>query len=233
MGNRLVFAVQAICVVVAAVALYQLKYSGQWGVGIGTDKAFALFSGKDFEYQRSVRHQNGSRDVRSKGRALKYSFNSLDYADAFAAIDRGDFARAEHTFRDILAKTPDEVSAGQGLGTVLFLQRRYEESAGVFRHLLEQEPHFANARSGLASALAAQGRYTDSIEQYSLALGDDPTFAMSYFGRGVAYYRIGKRVEAEADLKKTLDLLPATAELAAEAREQLATLAKESAGARN
>ena len=56
---------------------------------------------------------------------------------------------------------------------------------------------------------------------------------MSYFGRGVAYYRIGKRVEAEADLKKTLDLLPATAELAAEAREQLATLAKESAGARN
>ena len=233
MGNRSIFAVQVICAVLAAVALYQLKYPGQWGVGIGIDNALALFSGKDFKYERSVRHQNGTSDFRSKGPPLKYSSNGPEYGDAMAASDRGDFAKAEHTYRDILAKTPDEVSAAQGLATVVYLQHRYEESAGVFRKLLEQEPHFVNARAGLATALAAQGRYTDSIEQYSLAIGDDPTFAMSYYSRGLTYYRIGKRVEAEADLKKTLDLLPATADLATMAREQLAKLAKDSATARN
>ena len=233
MGNKLVFAVQAVCVVVAAVALYQLKYPGQWSASMGADRALALISGKDLEYERSVRHQNGTWSLRSKGPALKYSFNNAEYGDASAALDRGDFAKAEHAFRDILAKTPDEVPAAQGLGTAIYLQRRYEESAGVFRKLLEQEPHFANARAALATVQAAQGRYTDSIEQYSLALGDDPTFALSYYGRGVSYARIGKRVEAEADLKKTLDLLPATADLATMAREQLAALAKQSAGARN
>ena len=231
MGNRLVFAVQAICVVLAAVALYQLKYPRQWGVGTGTDKALALFSGKDFEYERSVRHQDGTSDFRSKGPPLKYSSNRPAYGSALAAVDRSDFAEAEHTYRDILAKTPDEVHAAQGLGTVLYLQRRYEESATVFRKLSEQEPQFGNARVGLATALAAQGRYTGSIEQYSLAIGDDPTFALSYYGRGMSYSQIGKRVEAEADLKKTLDLLPETAELAAMAREQLAKLAKGSAAA--
>jgi predicted Zn-dependent protease len=232
-GNRLVFAVQAICVVVAAVALYELKYSGQWGLGISTDKALALFSGKDLEYEGGVRHQNGTRDVRSKGPALKYSVNSPAYGSALAALDRSDFTGAERALRDILTRTPDEPSTALALGTTLYLQRRYEESAGVFQKLLEQEPHFPNVRAALGATLEAQGRHTDSIEQYSLALGDDPTFALSYYGRGVSYSHIGKRVEAEADLKKTLDLLPATAELATMAREQLAALAKQSAGARN
>jgi superkiller protein 3 len=227
--NRLVFAVQAICVVLAAVALYELKYPRQWGVGMSTDKALALFSGKDFAYERSARHQDGTADFRTKGPPLKYNFNRTAYGDALAAIDRGDLAKAEHTLQDILAKTPDEVHAAQGLGTVLYLQRRYEESATAFRKLLEQQPQFGNARVGLATALAAQGRYTDSIEQYSLAIGDDPTFALSYYSRGLSYYSIGKRVEAEADMKRTLDLLPATADLATMAREKLATLAKESA----
>ena len=232
MQNRSVFAVQVICVVVAAVALYQLKYPGQWGVGIGTDKVLALVRGKDFEYERSVRHQNGAANIHSKGPALRYSSNRPAYGSANAALDRSDFTQAEHAFRDILARTPDEGSAALGLGTTLFMQHRYDESAGVFRTLLEQEPHFPNVRAGLGAALEAQGRHSDAIEQYSLALEDDPTFALSYYGRGVSYSHVGKLVEAEADLKKTLDLLPATAELAAMAREQLTKLAKEPATAR-
>jgi len=50
---------------------------------------------------------------------------------------------------------------------------------------------------------------------------------------GEDHSHVGKRVAAEADLQKALDLLPATAELAIMAREQLTVLAKQPAGTRN
>ena len=233
MGNRLAFVAQVIFIVVAAALLCWLKYPGLRGFGTSTERLLGLFSGKDIEYERITRYPSGVGELHSKGPPLKYRFNVAAYGSAMAAVDRNDPASAERAFRDILAKTPDESSAAQGLGTALYLQRRFAESEDVFRKLLEQDPHFPNARAGLGGTLEAQGRHMSSIEQYSLALADDPTFALSYYGRGIAYSHVGKRVAAEADLQKALDLLPATAELAIMAREQLTVLAKQPAGTRN
>jgi tetratricopeptide (TPR) repeat protein len=232
-GNRAVFVVQVIFVVLSAIALYWLKNPGLLRVGIGTDKALSLLRGKDLEYVRNDRYTNGTSVVRAKGRGLKYSFNSQEYNRGWAAFDRSDFTGAELAFRGIVAKTPDETDAALSLGTALYQQGRYQESEGVFRKVLEQDPQFSNTRAALGATLGAQGRYLDAIEQYSLAIGEDPTFALSYYGRGVSYSHVGNRAAAEADLRKTLDLLPAEAGLAAMAREKLATLAKQSDGARN
>jgi tetratricopeptide (TPR) repeat protein len=184
----------------------------------------------DFEYVRSVRYKDGSGEVLARGTPPKYELNRSELTKAAASLELEDFANAEKTYRGVLARTPDEVLAAGGLGTTLFMERRYDESRDVFQGLLEQDSRSFNARLGLGAVARVQERFADAVEEYSLALQDNPTFALSYFGRGVSYARLGNRAAAEADLNKTLELLPPFTELAHEARACIAELRQESPG---
>ena len=180
--------------------------------------------GYDTEYLRSVKHKDGSTAVESRSAPPKYAINGPELARAWASSDVEDFAGAETTFRGILARTPDEALAAQGLGTTLFFEHRFDESREVFQSLLDQDSHAFTARTGLGAVARVQDRFADAVEEYSLALQDNPTFALSYFGRGVSYLRLGDRAEAEADLSTTVKLLPPYAPLAIQARACLASL---------
>jgi tetratricopeptide (TPR) repeat protein len=178
----------------------------------------------DLEYVGSTTHSDGSSTVQTTGAALKHGFNDQRYREGLAFLNRQDFADAEKTFRSIVEGTPDESAALQGLATVLFEQRRYQESMDVFQTILKQDPHFYTAMAGIGAVDRVLGRYPEAAEEYSLALQDNPTFALAYFGRGVSYFNIGKRAEARADLNRVQQLVPPTAELAVEAKAYLAKL---------
>lgn len=177
---------------------------------------------KDSLYIRSREYKNGSSQIESEAPPLRYSENGAKYDEGVACIRRGRFPEAEQIFREILARTPKEAAAGQGLGSALFLQGRYAESAEAFHSVLDEEPRFFNARVGLGAVARVEGRYADAVVEYTLAIRDNEHFALSYHGRGVSYFHIGKLDEAEADLAKAIELLPKSADLAIEARDFLA-----------
>jgi tetratricopeptide (TPR) repeat protein len=221
-------------VVAAALVGAGLGYLKHHGLkGIGVSRVSSLFAAKDLAYQGTVKHPDASVSLRSSAPPLKYAFNNREYRAALAATDASQYATAEKALRDILARTEDEASAEVALGTVLYLQRRNDESWTVFHKLLEQNPHSSDARVGLGEVDAVLGHCLDAVEEYSLALKENPNFALSYFGRGECNFRLGKRAEAEADMKKTVVLLPESAELAIEARAYLSRIGKDRANTQN
>ena len=205
-------------VVLAALAAVSVAAAFKYFSPRAGERARVAPRAKDSEYVRSIENRDGSTQVRTAGAPLRYSNNNQQFDEATALMEQNDFAGAEKTYRAIFAKTPDELAAGQGLATALFHQGRYEDSKEIFQSVLKQDPRFYYARAGLGAVARVQSLYPEAIQQYSLAISENPTFALSYFGRGVSFLYAGKQIEAEADLNKTLELLPATADLAIEAR---------------
>ncbi|MDP9932595.1 tetratricopeptide (TPR) repeat protein [Variovorax paradoxus] len=95
----------------------------------------------------------------------------------------------------MLKTTPDESVAAHELGTVLFFQRRYDESKMVCEELLRQDPQFVRAQNGLGAIARVRGRYFDAVEHYSLVIESCPNSALAHYGRGVSYFHVGSSRE--------------------------------------
>jgi tetratricopeptide (TPR) repeat protein len=211
--------------VLAAIALGSaaayVHFAGQKEAKTGVMEEVPASRPRDSNYVRSIKHENGASQVQSLGPPLRHVSNRTDLEVARGLTARGDFTRAEKVLREVLARTPDELSAAHELSTVLFLKGDYESSEQVYRSLLRQDPAFFHAHVGLGAVARVRGRYEDAVEEYSLALQAYPNDALSHFGRGKSYLQLGEIEAAEADLEKTLELLPQDAQLAVEAKEYL------------
>lgn len=86
------------------------------------------------------------------------SIESL-FAEAFAAHQKGDLARAERVYRGLVQSKPLE--AQHNLGLVLGATGKFKEAEEAFRAALAAQP---NPRSGyaLADLLLAEGRYAEA-----------------------------------------------------------------------
>jgi hypothetical protein len=85
------------------------------------------------------------------------SIESL-FAEAFAAHQRGDFARAERGYRGLVRSKPQE--AQHNLGLVLSAQGKFRAAEAAFRDALAVGP-YPRSEYGLAELLLAEGRYAE------------------------------------------------------------------------
>jgi tetratricopeptide (TPR) repeat protein len=85
------------------------------------------------------------------------SIESL-FAEAYAAHQRGDFARAERGYRGLIRSKPLE--AQHNLGLVLGAVGRFEAAEAAFRAALAAQPN-PGSRYALAELLLADGRYAE------------------------------------------------------------------------
>lgn len=85
------------------------------------------------------------------------SIESL-FADAFAAHQKGDFARAERGYRGLVRSKPLE--AHHNLGLVLTAMGRFAEAEAAFQAALAAQPTPAS-RYALAELMLADGRYAE------------------------------------------------------------------------
>ena len=85
------------------------------------------------------------------------SIESL-FAEAYAAHQRGDFAKAERGYRGLIRSKPLE--AQHNLGLVLGALGRFDQAEAAFRAALAVQPN-PGSRYALAELLLADGRYAD------------------------------------------------------------------------
>lgn len=135
----------------------------------------------------------------SRGKALKR---------AAKEIRQGNFAEAEKTYRELLAKKTDDKEARLGLSFVLLKQFRmieaYEEAAQV----LTAEPLSARAHSLMGTALLRSGEFRNSVEALRTALQLDNREALALAGLSEIAYFENQSKYAYEGLKRAIQIEP-------------------------
>jgi tetratricopeptide (TPR) repeat protein len=93
-------------------------------------------------------------------------------------------------------------------GHQLLEVKRYSEAERTARDALAFVPHHHEALVLLARSLAAQGRYDAALEVTEKCISSDPTDAYSHYLRGMIFELLGRYADAEAPLKKAIELKP-------------------------
>ena len=92
------------------------------------------------------------------------------------------------------------------LGHCHYAQGRFLESAGDFAACAARGPTFAWVHFNRGLALARAGRPLDARYAYDRAFDLDPTFAEALVNRGMVELELNQLADAEADLRKAIEL---------------------------
>ncbi|MCP3902883.1 MAG: tetratricopeptide repeat protein [Planctomycetes bacterium] len=90
------------------------------------------------------------------------------------AYEAGRFAQAETLCEQLLAQAKDDAQALYLMGSTLFAQRRYDESAAHLERAARRAPKNAAVRLTLARALKGCGRLRAALQQINRSLRLDP-----------------------------------------------------------
>jgi Flp pilus assembly protein TadD len=123
-----------------------------------------------------------------------------------AAVEAGDFARAEKELSKAAAIDPQDDRTVENWGAFLSRRGRWEEAAEVFESWSSRAPRSARARARLALALARTGRPARAEAEYRAALALDGGDAEFHHDFGVLLQRVGKGPEARAEFEKAVAL---------------------------
>lgn len=123
----------------------------------------------------------------------------------------GQFAAAEHVYRQVLQVAPQDENAWCFLGMACHDQRRYDEAVEAYEFALRLRPRFPVALNNLANTLKQLGRFEEAIARCQEALQYKPDYATAYNNLGVALVAQGRLEDASAAFEKALELMPGDA----------------------
>jgi tetratricopeptide (TPR) repeat protein len=133
-------------------------------------------------------------------------------AEARAAHEAGDLARAERLYRGALEADPNHAEVWYRLGRTQRAGGRPSEAVASYRQSLRLQPDHAERHAELAEALAEQGDADGAVVSFRQALRLRPEDAEAHVGLGSALAKKGDRVRAVASYREALRLDPGHAE---------------------
>ena len=110
-----------------------------------------------------------------------------------------------------LAEFPREPLLHFNRGAVLGEHKRYEEAAAALRIGLDLDPSHAEGRLTLAKVFVSAHRYHDAlveIDRYASLVGQLLQGFDGYYVRGLALRRLDRMTEAEAQLRRAVEIDP-------------------------
>lgn len=123
------------------------------------------------------------------------------YYLAHAHRNRGDAAAAAAGFERTLAIDPGQMAAAWWLGSVYLELGRAADAQALFGRTQAAEGFQVAALHGLGRAALAQGRYEDAVLHLERALTLSPGATSARYPLGLAYQKLGRPGEAEAQLR--------------------------------
>ena len=142
------------------------------------------------------------------GQLHQGSFQRNDFTYGVAMFQHGYLNQAEISFREVLARKPDDPEAWYNLGT-LSLKRNAPEAA---RQALEQavklRPDYPEAWNNLGMIAAEQNHPDEAVSDFRQALLLRPDYATALLNLGNVYRRQGDFVRAEQALRQSLAAQP-------------------------
>ena len=130
-----------------------------------------------------------------------------------AALERGDYARAEQELKTAAAVSPD-FSRQDALGVAYVYQRKYAEAAAAHKKALQLNPKSTASMNNLAAALYEMGQKQAAIDTIRNAIQVNPKLPYSYLHLARLNLRSGNQGAAVQAYRSGLEQLPQNPELA-------------------
>ncbi|GJD61516.1 Beta-barrel assembly-enhancing protease [Methylobacterium frigidaeris] len=145
--------------------------------------------------------------------APEHSLALLTLADTLERMKAPD--RANEVFARMPATSPLKLNADIQIGLNLEQMGKGEEAIAHLDQVAKTYPNDIDVISALGNVQRSRKKYAESAQTYTKAIdliGDQPArnYWTLYYFRGTSYERAKEWPKAEADLKKALELVPAT-----------------------
>jgi tetratricopeptide (TPR) repeat protein len=120
----------------------------------------------------------------------------------------GELEQAEHLYREMLAREPDNADARHRLGLLELAQGRPAAAAEHLQSVVESHPHVALLHHHLGFALSAAGEHQRAVEQFQEAIRLDCSVAEVHAALGTSLQALGQIGPAKAAYGAALQLRP-------------------------
>ncbi len=119
-----------------------------------------------------------------------------DITGAYRAYQGGDYRRAEHLYRTVLSRQPEQRDALLGMAAVAARHGQTEQAQRYYGRLLQINPRDSVAHAALSGLQGAAGREL-SESKLKLLLDETPQAGQIHFSLGNLYARQGRWAEAQ------------------------------------
>lgn len=154
---------------------------------------------KKKEYDKAVSYFKGGIAVAPKDADLLYRLGIAYYL-------KNDYPNAETNFRYAIECDSTLEDAYFNLGATLVKREKYDEAIEVLKRTVALNPKDVEALIHLGGTYILTKKYELAVETYTKVIELDPSNRDAYEGRANAYWQLGKKKEAEVDLKKAQEL---------------------------
>jgi len=121
-------------------------------------------------------------------------------------VASGDSRAAIPAFERLVALAPADAVARMELGEALRDVARYADAARTIREALTIDPRPAQYWHSLGTVLAASGDFAAAERAFTEAVSREPSNGQYVYNHGAALYRLGRKEEAAADLRRAAAL---------------------------
>lgn len=130
------------------------------------------------------------------------------FEEAFAATQRGDFARAETLWTQLLQIQPDNPALWSNRGNARVSLHQLQAALEDYAEAIRLAPEAPDPYLNRGAALEGLGRWQEAIADYERVLQLDPNDAAAYNNRGNAEAGLGQWQQALADYRRATELAP-------------------------
>ncbi len=123
-------------------------------------------------------------------------------------IDRTYLAKAEVSFRHLLALDAKNLDALRGLGNIHFDREEYDKAVESYQGYLTVKPDDQSVRTDLGTMYLYRGEPDPAIAEYGKVLAQDEKFYQAHFNLGIAYAQKGDTTKALASFARARELAP-------------------------
>jgi predicted O-linked N-acetylglucosamine transferase (SPINDLY family) len=138
----------------------------------------------------------------------------------------GRFPDAEATYRQILARDPNDAEALHLLGMLAKQAGQFETAIQLLRQAIRLKPSHAAAHNNLGNTLKAFRQYEEAIAEYREAIRLRPDLADAFINLGNALMALEKNDEAIAAYRRSIQLAPGVAEVHSNLGHLLTTMGR-------
>ncbi len=123
-------------------------------------------------------------------------------------VDKSYLDKAEASYRQVLANTPEDLDALRALGNIAYDRNDHGKATEYYGKYLELEPGDKSVRTDLGTMLLSGGQPDAAIQVYQSVLQEDPTFFQAQFNLAIAYRAAGKADLALAAMQRASEIAP-------------------------
>jgi tetratricopeptide repeat protein len=132
--------------------------------------------------------------------------------EGWKAHQQGQFAQAEHNYRQVLAVQPGSASAWCYLGMACHDQERFDDALFAYQQALSLDPNMAVGYQNLGKSLGRLRRFDEAIACFDRAAQLAPGYVNAYRNKAKALYFKGDLAGAMTAHQQVLQLDPNDAE---------------------